>query len=132
MVKQRSNHKPKGGTTMGDNTTPTDTGWTTTTIDGVKVIYLDNYWDSGQAYDLCMCNDAFPTGTVFVVEYKGMFATEITERIVGISFAWPIAITKEYGDLHYVADGKPETFEGGRFAKEVAVARKIMAEKGWE
>jgi hypothetical protein len=46
---------------------------------------------TGEAYNLSNCDERWATGTVFVVE---------SERVVGVAWAWPLAVTAERGALH--------------------------------
>ena len=48
-------------------------------------------YDSTEAYENCMCLDHWRSNRVFVVE---------SEKIVGITGTWPIAITATIGELH--------------------------------
>ena len=47
-----------------------------------------NFRSSGEAYDACNSRPEMATGRIFTVE---------AEKIVGISWAWPIAVTVETG-----------------------------------
>lgn len=50
------------------------------------------YSTSGQAYDAIMCEaDGIKTGDIVVIK---------SERVVGLAWAWPIAVTAEHGELH--------------------------------
>lgn len=51
---------------------------------------------SGEAYDACQCDDEIKDGDVLIVE---------SERVVGIAHTWPVAVTREHGALHRLADG---------------------------
>ena len=46
---------------------------------------------SGAAYDACNSDETMETGTIFMVP---------SERIVAVSWAWPVAVTREAGHLH--------------------------------
>jgi hypothetical protein len=88
-----------------------------------------NFRSSGAAYDACNSRDEMYTGRIFTVE---------SEKIVGISWAWPIAITKEYGHIHSVSSD-PRTWtvapKGGLEEPEIAASVKEAIElaqsKGW-
>ena len=51
---------------------------------------------TGQAYDACNCSDEVSIGDVIVIE---------SEKVVGVSDAWPLAVTKERGSLHQLLPG---------------------------
>ena len=51
--------------------------------------------DTKEAYDACNTGE-LPAGSIFVVP---------SERVVGISWSWPLAVTVEAGELHTVEPG---------------------------
>jgi len=96
--------------------------------------YID-FPSSGNAYDACNSREEMVTGRIFTVE---------AEEIVGISWAWPIAITKEYGHIHSVSsdprtwitkadlsDGSKHVLEEPAIAASVKEAIKLAQSKGW-
>ena len=89
-----------------------------------------NFASSGQAYDACNSRPEMTTGRIFTVE---------AEKIVGISWAWPIAVTVETGELHTVnSDPRLWTVapKGGLEEPEIAAAVKEAIElaqsRGWD
>ena len=90
--------------------------------------YID-FPSSGAAYDACNSRDEMVTGRIFTVE---------AEQIVGISWAWPIAVTEQCGKIHTV-NRDPRTWKrapkGGFEEPEIAAAVKEAIElaqsKGW-
>ena len=54
---------------------------------------------SGAAYDACNCDETMTAGTIFMVP---------SERIVAVSWAWPVAVTREAGHLHSL-EGDPRS-----------------------
>ena len=96
--------------------------------------YID-FPSSGNAYDACNSREEMHTGRIFTVE---------SEKIVGISWAWPIAITKENGHIHSVSsdprtwmmkadlsDGSKQVLEEPEIAASVKEAIKLAQSKGW-
>ena len=57
---------------------------------------------TGEAYALSNCDDYWETGAVFVVE---------SEQVVGIAWAWPVAVTAASGELH-TTDRHPSQWDG--------------------
>jgi hypothetical protein len=91
--------------------------------------YID-FPSSGAAYDACNSRDEMVTGRIFTVE---------AEQIVGISWAWPIAVTVEHGQLHTVKrDPRLWTvapkggFEEPEIAAAVKEALQLAQSKGWD
>jgi hypothetical protein len=85
---------------------------------------------TGDAYDACQCNEEIQDGDCLLVEEEG---------VVGLAWTWPIAVTKELGDLHGI-DDKPDslatimkdagfTVEQVRFATETALQRGFALDK---
>ena len=56
---------------------------------------MKDFSNSEDAYMACNCDDDMHRGKVFTVT---------SEKIVAISWAWPIAITEEFGELHSFKD----------------------------
>ena len=64
-----------------------------TIVDGVRVWTFDS---SADAYDMTQCDDDLKTGDVLLIP---------SEKVVGISDCWPMAVTKKAGHLHGVKEG---------------------------
>ena len=62
-------------------------------VDDVRVWTFAN---SGDAYDMTQCDEDLKTGDVLLIP---------SEKVVGITYTWPLAITKEMGPLHGVEEG---------------------------
>ena len=62
-------------------------------VDDVRVWTFAN---SGDAYDMTQCDDDLKTGDVLLIP---------SEKVVGITNTWPLAVTKEMGHLHGVEEG---------------------------
>ncbi len=62
-----------------------------------------------EAYDACQCDDDIGNGDLLHVEAEG---------VVGLAWAWPVAVTAEHGALHRMSD-KP------------GAAGRVMADAGW-
>jgi len=76
---------------------------------------------TGDAYDACQCNDDIKTGDTLVIResaFRGkctgrdedgfrVYEHEAKERdivVVGLAWAWPIAVTVETGELHTIEE----------------------------
>src|SRR5262245_12140880 len=71
-------------------------------------IKVHKFKSAGEAYDTCMWNEEIKSGDVLVIASEG---------VVGIAYAWPFAVTEEYGDLHGMEPGYTlATMFGGKFA----------------
>lgn len=92
---------------------------TTRTIAGVVCHMADS---TGEAYDDCMVSN--DRGSVVVVE---------SERVVAISWAWPLAVTAAYGDLHYT-DRHPRAWDRPEksVVDAVSVAVAVAVELGYD
>ncbi|EAT07488.1 hypothetical protein SKA58_19695 [Sphingomonas sp. SKA58] len=51
---------------------------------------IHSFETSGNAYDACQTDDAIKTGDLLLI---------LPEKIVGLAYAWPVAVTLEYGKL---------------------------------
>ena len=93
----------------------------------VQVHYFDS---TGEAYDACQCDDDIKNGDILIIQ---------TEKVVGLAWAWPIAVTKNCGNLHFHKDGvdgihQTKDFEGKYVfeTSQVAEACRIAASMGYE
>jgi hypothetical protein len=56
-----------------------------------------NYRSTGEAYDSVMCGvDGVKTGDTIIIE---------SEQVVGLAWAWPVAVTVSPGELHSTDKG---------------------------
>jgi hypothetical protein len=72
-----------------------------------------HYFDAtGDAYDATQCRESIKTGDVLIVMEDGADDSDDDERatVVGLAWAWPIAITKDAGHLHSL-DDKPDSLD---------------------
>jgi hypothetical protein len=88
---------------------------------------------TGEAYDATQCDDDVKTGDVLIIA---------SEKVIGIAYTWPIAVTKEHGKLHCPIDGEDvamfrATFDTYREENRDALllgmdeAVKLAKELGW-
>ena len=77
---------------------------------------------SGQAYDRCNSDEHMHTGRVFIVE---------SEKIVGIAWAWPIAVTQESGQLHTSTTDPRSWDDEPAISASVETAINLAKSKGW-
>lgn len=55
-----------------------------------------HYFEStGEAYDACQCDARIKTGDMLIIANEG---------VIGMAWAWPVAITAEHGALHGAKD----------------------------
>lgn len=52
---------------------------------------IHSFATTGNAYDATQCDDTIKSGDTLLV---------LSERVIGIAFTWPFAVTKEAGKLH--------------------------------
>lgn len=77
---------------------------------------------TGDAYDACQVRDDIEDGDVLVIE---------RERVIGIAYTWPFALTEEYGELHTLNDHlDPRTYQDGKYAPTVSMAEREAARLG--
>ena len=51
-----------------------------------------------EAYDACQCREDIKTGDILVIE---------NEQVIGLADCWPVALTKERGELHQIKPDWP-------------------------
>ena len=85
-----------------------------------------NFDNSGYAYDRCNWDESMMTGRIFTVE---------SEQIVGIAWAWPVAVTQAHGKLHTTTLDPRQWGDDGfgepKVAASVEAALNLAREKGW-
>jgi len=64
---------------------------------------LHAFDNSGNAYDACQTDEAIKTGHTLVI---------LTEGVVALAGAWPIAVTAACGVLHSVIGKEDDTLDG--------------------
>jgi hypothetical protein len=57
---------------------------------------IHHFGSTGEAYDACQCDDDINFGDTLVIE---------SEKVVGLAWVWPVAITEEKGELHGLNPG---------------------------
>lgn len=85
---------------------------------GPSVHHFD---DTTEAYNATQCNEEMRDGDVLVIE---------PEKVIGIAWTWPFALTERFGELH-VTTADPRTYQGGIFAAGVELAEQLASERGW-
>ena len=87
---------------------------------------IPNFGSSGEAYDRIQWDDHMITGRIFTVE---------SEQIVGIAWAWPVAVTQAHGKLHTTTRDPRQWGDDGfgesKVAASVEAALNLAREKGW-
>jgi len=78
---------------------------------------------SGAAYDACMTDEAMTFGTIFMVP---------SEQIVGIAWAWPVAVTLNGGHLHALEGDSSTARLDFEVAQAVPVAAALALAVGWD
>ncbi|MEV5264770.1 hypothetical protein [Streptomyces werraensis] len=76
---------------------------------------------TSDAYDATQCDEDIKDGDVLVIE---------PEKVVGIAYTRPFALTEHIGELHAMTNN-PRTYKGGIFAAGVDRAEQIAREHGW-
>ncbi|TPL42589.1 hypothetical protein [Mesorhizobium sp. B2-4-5] len=98
-------------------------------FDTIKVHFFDS---TGEAYDATQCDETIQNGDVLIIP---------DEKVVGLADTWPVAVTKQAGHLHSLADGNFETYHhefgkdaGKRVFTDVQIraAKAIAKEWGYE
>ncbi|MFE4527164.1 hypothetical protein ACFRMO_08190 [Streptomyces anulatus] len=79
------------------------------------------FQSTAAAYGACQCSEDIRDGDVLVIE---------DEKVVGIAWTWPFALTEDFNELH-VTTANPRTYQGGIFAAGVDRAEQIAKERGW-
>lgn len=57
----------------------------------MKTIRLHEFASSGDAYNACQCSDDIKTGDILIIP---------SEKVVGLAWTWPIAVSTARGELH--------------------------------
>ena len=102
----------------------------------MTTLSIHTFDTTGDAYDSCQCDESIKNGDLLVVsreDWRGErtgkyddYGFELREHedapvaiaVVGLAWAWPVAVTKAHGNLHAL-DGKPGALE------------RVMADAGW-
>ncbi len=81
---------------------------------------------SREAYDACNYSERVEDGDILVIE---------AEQVIGLAWAWPVAVTQKVGAFHTVEGGDPAAIEGhkGQVFSDaiIAKAKALVQEKGW-
>ena len=86
---------------------------------------VHKFSDSGLAYDACQCNSQIKTGDTLLIG---------SERVVGLAWTWPVAVTPEFGRLHWpdpASDIDSLIREAGWSEQQVANAVAIAMARGF-
>lgn len=88
------------------------------------MINVHFFHSSGEAYDATQCNEEIKNGDVLVIP---------SEKVIGVAYTWPIAVTKEHGAFHSFEDGSDfYNFEDGKLLDGSWKAKEILHMLGWE
>lgn len=94
-------------------------------IDGewVELPTTHEFGDTGDAYDACQCSPKIGTGDTLVIESDG---------VVGLAYAWPVAVTREPGKLHVLSAGSEiiDTIDGIT-VDQVRAAVAVATDRGY-
>ncbi|MCT9105390.1 hypothetical protein [Streptomyces mirabilis] len=82
---------------------------------------IHHFDDTTEAYNAAQCRDDIRDGDVLVIE---------TEKVIGIAWTWPFALTESFGELH-VTTVNPRTYQDGIFAAGVDRGEQLAREMGW-
>ena len=63
---------------------------------------LHSFATTGNAYNACQCDEAITRGDTLII---------LPEGVVGLAWAWPLAVTTTLGHLHSVIDKPGTTLE---------------------
>lgn len=78
---------------------------------------------TGSAYDACQCDENIKTGDVLFIP---------SEQVIGLAWAWPVAVTAQCGAFHQPKTGTPvEAIDNGLFLPFVAMAREWCDQLGY-
>ena len=58
--------------------------------------------DTGIAYNFAMSQDEIHTGDILLA---------IDEKVVGLAYTWPVAITEEHGEFHHATVGIDDLYD---------------------
>jgi len=78
---------------------------------------------SGAAYDACQSDETMTAGTIFMVPCEG---------IVGISWAWPVAVTRSAGHLHTLENDSRTADLDPEVKQAVPAAATLALAFGWD
>ncbi|MER6367083.1 hypothetical protein ABT255_01665 [Streptomyces mirabilis] len=82
---------------------------------------IHHFDNTTEAYNAAQCRDDIRDGDVLVIE---------TEKVIGIAWTWPFALTESFGELH-VTTVNPRTYQDGIFAAGVDRGEQLAREMGW-
>lgn len=83
---------------------------------------------TGEAYDATQCDQNIKNGDVFLIP---------SEKVVGVAYTWPFAVSKEHGKLHYPMEDIVEFSKSFRKEEEANIvsgienAKKVCEQLGW-
>ena len=84
------------------------------------------YFDStGEAYDACQCDERIGDGDTLVIKREG---------VVGLAWAWPVALTVTANDLHSLTFPPEAVCEDGVRVftdEQIAMARRVASHHGF-
>ncbi len=89
---------------------------------------LHAFETTGNAYDATQCDEQIKSGDTLII---------LSERVVGVAYTWPFAVTAGFGKLHSLAPLVADTLPGvaGRFslqAEDIAFAITMAQALGFD
>ncbi|MFE5853167.1 hypothetical protein ACFQ61_08095 [Streptomyces sp. NPDC056500] len=78
------------------------------------------FQSTSDAYDATQCDPRILDGDVLLIE---------NEKVIGIAYTWPFALTAHFGDLH-VTTCDELTGRGGKYAASLPVAEREAVRMG--
>jgi len=88
------------------------------------MINIFTFIDTGTAYDACQCDPLLHDGDTLLIT---------NEKVVGIVWTWPVAVTKHLGHLHGISfDPKMVQKDAGWTDAQVLQAIGVARERGYE
>lgn len=84
------------------------------------MIQTHTFDSTGEAYDTIQCSDDIKKGDTIIVP---------SEKVVGLAWAWPVALTTEHGEFHVITD--PTILDDEFTSTQVQTARAEATRRGW-
>ena len=85
-----------------------------------NIIGHHTFESTADAYDEVQCYDGIKKGDTLFIPSEG---------VVGLAWAWPVAVTANYGDLHSVTDAS--LFDDEFTPEQIAAARACAEKHGF-
>ncbi len=73
------------------------------------------FYSTDDAYDACQTDENIKTGDILFIP---------SEKVIGLAWTWPIAVSRQHGNLHTTKTGSSiEDIDNGLFRDKVFLAR---------